>query len=271
MKIAVLGPKGTFSEKSALEYVKNNNLDAELIFFNSIDETVRALKDSSFAMSIVPLENSLDGYVQRTLDLLLEERVYIVEETKLPIHYKLVSKCNKNDIKRIYVQFKAQGQCNNVINSINNVEIINTQSNVISDNQMVEDNKYSASIVPLDLEVNENYFVYNNCEDIEDNLTRFIILKNGKKIIDKVKKDEITVPMYICPNDDKPGILFEILKTFAELNLNLASIISRPTKKAFRTYNFYIEIKTSSSNYDTTLEAIVKLKHRYDIKVLGIY
>ena len=46
-------------------------------------------------MSIVPLENSLDGYVQRTLDLLLEERVYIVEETKLPIHYKLVSKSNK--------------------------------------------------------------------------------------------------------------------------------------------------------------------------------
>lgn len=271
MKIAALGPKGTFSSKCALEYVKKNNLDAEIVLFNSIDETVKALNDSSFTMSIIPLENSLDGYVQRSLDLLLEENIYILGETKLPIHYKLISNCPKEDIKKIYVQFKAQGQCNNVINSINNVEIVNTQSNVISYNQMALDNFSCGAIVPIDLECDESYYSYLNVEDIEDNTTRFIILKKGKKIIDNIKNEEITVPMYICPNDDKPGILFEILKTFAELNLNLASIISRPTKKTFRTYNFYIEIKTSSSNYDVTLEAIVKLKQRYDIKVLGIY
>ena len=182
MKIAVLGPKGTFSYKCALEYVKKNNLDAELVLFNSIDEAVKALNDSSFSMSIIPLENSSDGYVQRTLDLLLEENVCILDETKLPIHYKLVSKCPKQDIKKIYVQFKAQGQCNNIINSIDNVDIVNTQSNVISYNQMCLDNTNCGSIVPLDLDVDSSLFSYPNVEDIEDNTTRFIVIKKGKKI-----------------------------------------------------------------------------------------
>ena len=107
-------------------------------------------------------------------------------------------------------------------------------------------------------------------EDLNDNFTRFIILKKGKRVVSKIKGNELMCPMFICPSSDRAGILFEILKTFAELNLNLTSIMSRPTKKKFGTYNFYLEVRTSSSNYDIMLEAIIKLKKNYDIKVLNL-
>ena len=270
MKIAVLGPKGTFCEMGAQEYLKSKKINSEIVFFSTIDESVKALNDSSFDFALIPLENSLDGYVQRSLDLLLEEEVYIVEEIKLPIHFKLVSNKSLKEINKIYVQFKAQGQCLNVINSFNNPEIVNTQSNTASYEMFLENSDNACAIVPSHLETNSVIFQKDNVEDLNDNFTRFIILKKGKRVVSKIKGNELMCPMFICPSSDRAGILFEILKTFAELNLNLTSIMSRPTKKKFGTYNFYLEVRTSSSNYDIMLEAIIKLKKNYDIKVLGI-
>lgn len=271
MKVAVLGPKGTFSDIGAQEYLKSKKIDGDIIFFSTIDESVKALSDSSFDIALIPLENSLDGYVQRSLDILLEEEVYITEEIKLPIHFKLVSNCKFEEINKVYVQFKSQGQCINIINKINNPKVINTESNTSSYEMFLKDNEKACAIVPFHLETNDALNKIDNVEDMYENFTRFIILKKGKRIVSKVKGNELMCPMFICPSSDRSGILFEILKTFAELDLNLTSIISRPTKKKFGTYNFYLEVKTSSLNYDTMLEAIIKLKKNYDIKVLGIY
>lgn len=271
MKISVLGPKGTFCDIAAQQYLKSKSLEGEIVFFSTIDESVKALNDSCFDIAIIPLENSLDGYVQRSLDLLLEEEVYIEEELKLPIHFKLISNSKLEEIKKIYVQFKAQGQCLKIIDNFNNPNVIITQSNVQSYDLFTKDTTNACAIVPEHLEISNVKLVLNNVEDLYDNSTRFIVLKKGKKIVNKIKGSEIMVPMFICPSSDKAGMLFEILKTFAELDLNLTSIMSRPTKKKFGTYNFYLEVRTSSSNYDVVLEAIVKLKLRYDIKVLGIY
>ena len=102
MKIAVLGPEGTFSEVAVKKYLNMNSLKGELIYFSSIEESVKALRYETIDLAIVPLENLLDGFVQLTLDLLLEEKVKIVSDIDVPIHFDLLGNVDKKeDIKRI--------------------------------------------------------------------------------------------------------------------------------------------------------------------------
>ena len=116
MKIAILGPKGTFTELALEKY--KDKIKEEYIcgYFSTINETVLAL-NNGYDMAIVPIENTLDGYVQRTLDLLLENDSYIIDQVTVPVQFKLVSDYPLNELENLYVQFKAMGQCNNFINS----------------------------------------------------------------------------------------------------------------------------------------------------------
>lgn len=131
MKMAILGPKGTFSELAYLKYQEKTNCPFSCGFFNTIDETIKSLYNG-YDYAIVPIENTLDGYVQRTLDLLLEENIYIVDQVTIPISFKLVSNTKIEEIDNLHVQFKAYGQCINFLNNYHNIKFINTDSNVTS-------------------------------------------------------------------------------------------------------------------------------------------
>ena len=73
------------------------------------------------------------------------------------------------------------------------------------------------------------------------------------------------------PQEDRPGILYDILKAFYNNNINLVSIMSRPTKKNMGTYNFYIELSGDIEEKDIILKTIDEIKMNYDLKLLGIY
>lgn len=92
-------------------------------------------------------------------------------------------------------------------------------------------------------------------------------------IINHNKKDAVRVriPVYIMPREDRPGILFEILREFYENKINLISIMSRPTKQGMGTYNFYIEIDSLYEKVDMILKSLEQLSAEHDIKILGIY
>lgn len=83
--------------------------------------------------------------------------------------------------------------------------------------------------------------------------------------------NKIRVPVYIIPKDERPGVLFEILRSFYEKNINLISIMSRPTKQEMGTYNFYVEIEGEPSQAGMILETLSDISKRNGIKLLGIY
>lgn len=284
MKIAVLGPKGTFSDKAYLEYEKKHkDITFEPEYYPTIDEVFSAVCPGDCQMGIVPVENTLDGYVQRTLDLLLEKELQIVDENMVEVQFSLVGNvCSIEEIEKLYVQFKANGQCRQFINSLNHVKIISTDSNMESFYKL-EDEKGAAAIVPAHItETERDRFVVGNVTDASNNHTRFLIIKKGNVDSDRVrefkcandimgKKGKVRVPVYIMPATDRPGILFEILKSFNEKQINMISIMSRPTRQELGTYNFYIEIDGVYSQLDVIIETLRDMKEFNDIKILGIY
>lgn len=293
MKIAVLGPQGTFSDKAYLEYRKhceNTGADfdeLEPVYFPTIDDVFYAVcpEDEATAgnrdedictLGIVPIENTLDGYVQRTLDLLLERDVYILDENKVSVQFALVGNVNQlSEIKKLYVQFKANGQCRRFINSLNGVEIITTDSNMES-YYKIGNEAGAAAIVPKHIADEEkDRFVIENVTDADKNHTRFVVFKCGAFDEQNVAKSDaeckVRIPVYIMPSTDRPGILFEILKGFYEKQVNLISIISRPTKQKMGTYNFYLEIDGLYEQLDEILGILRQIQVHNDIKILGVY
>lgn len=284
MKIAVLGPKGTFSDKAYLEYKNETeeSIDSDIlepIYFPTIDEVFNAVSSDAeniCDLGIVPIENTLDGYVQRTLDILLEQDVFILSENKVPVQFSMIGNISDiSEINKLYVQFKTNGQCRKFINSLHGIDIITTESNMESFYK-IENEAGAAAIVPRHIaETEKDRYVIDNVTDADKNFTRFVIIKRGAADISKNVNTEtdvkVKVPVFIMPATERPGILFEILKEFHDRQINLISIMSRPTKQEMGTYNFYIEIDGFSSQLDLIIEAIEKIKKYNDIKILGIY
>jgi prephenate dehydratase len=284
-KIAVLGPEGTFCDSACRKYRKSSGLDLNPVYCSSIDEIFDSVNRGDCEWGIAPIENTLDGYLQRTLDLLLENDLRIVAENIVFVQFSLVANVKDvEDIKKLYVQFKANGQCRGFINSLNGVQIISTESNMES-YYKIGDEEGAAAIVPHHIadEEKSDRLIIDNVTDAKKNHTRFVVFCKGSMreyISNEVEKlsrpdesdsDKIRVPAYIIPKDDHPGILFEILRSFYEKSINLISIMSRPTKQEMGTYNFYVEIEGEPSQSEMILETLSDISKQNGIKLLGIY
>ncbi len=269
MKIAVLGPTGTFSESALVKYEKVTGKSFDREFYNSIPATFFAVgKDCD--LGIVPVENTLDGYVQRSLDMLLEQDLHIIDEVIIPIKFSLVSNLKvESDIKKVFVQFKASGQCLKFLNSLNNVEIVTTQSNTESYELFLKEKENSCAIIPHYMLVPNGCFHIEDVTDSTNNFTRFFVVQKANEVACKSKN--IKVSMYILSNEDKPGLLYSILEKFYKNKINLCSIISRPTKKNLGTYNFYIELSGKYEEKGIIENALEELTSEFSLKILGIY
>lgn len=270
-KIAVLGPRGTFSDSACTEYTKESGEDLERIYFPTIDEAFHAV-GKGCDMGIIPIENTLDGYVQRTIDLLSEEKVYIKKEITIPVQFSLLANCGKKeDIKRVFVQFKANGQCRRFLDTLTGVEIITTSSNMESFYSLGEGKGCDGAVVPAHIAKEaKNPLVIENITDAESNYTRFVVVEAGEELCVE-KNKPFKAPIYISPETDRPGMLFEILEGFNKNNINLVSIISRPTKKEMGTYNFFMEINCGYDKKDDVLSIIEALRKNYGVKIMGMY
>lgn len=275
-KIAVLGPVGTFSECAAKKYIDAYHLDMEPIFYDSIDETFHAVgKECKYGL--IPIENTLDGYVQRTLDLMLEMDVVVVDEIIVPVQFSLVSNApDPAEIKKLHVQFKANGQCRSFINTLKGAKINITESNMESYNLAREGREGEAAIVPAHVDATGFAYFDRNVTDMSDNYTRFIIVKDmshdpGSRLKKPRREGTMKIPVFVSPLVDRPGMLFDILRTFNERRINLTAIMSRPTKKIMGTYHFYMEIDAYSEDFDTIMEAAKLIDVKYNLKIMGAY
>ena len=271
-KIAVLGPEGTFSDSAAKEYLKSEGVVMESIYFSTIDEAFHSVgRECDYG--IIPIENTLDGYVQRTIDLLSEENVHIVKEILIPVQFSLLADCvSIDEIRQLFVQFKATGQCRRFVDSLKGVSVVATQSNMESYYRFKNGIRGDAAIVPAHIAKGDVAGLkMDNVTDSESNFTRFIVIEPGESRVKLESGRQFKASVYITPEVDRPGMLFEILSAFYDNHVNLVSIISRPTKKEMGTYNFYIETKGGFGEKDAVIKALNKINRNYGIKVMGIY
>jgi len=269
-KIATLGPAGTFSELAVKKYEQLIDNNIEMIFYNTIRKVFNSIGNEC-EIGIIPIENTLDGYVQPTLDLLSKTDLNILYEIVIPIQFAFVGNNHMLNINKIYAQFKTQGQCCEFLEKVDNVKIITTESNGESFKQVKKEILGEGAIIPKHTLINKKSFAFTieNVTDSEENETRFIVLANHfvKYDINKQYKTSIV----IMNSTDKLGALSNILNEFAQRDINLTSIISRPTKKGLGKYYFFIDIDGHYPENRNIKQAIDKIQESNLVKVLGSY
>lgn len=270
VNVGVLGPKGTFCDLALSKCLKQLGInESNINYFPTISKVAKHIDENDY--SVLPLENSLDGYVQETLDALLNKNCHIICDLVIGVDFAFVSfEKDIKSIKKLYVQFKAYGQCLEFINN-NNFEIYQTGNNVESLEKMINDSKETGAIIPLHLLENIKNDIELKIEhviDRENNYTRFVLLGNGEAFL----KDEMKCSLWICAKSDTPGTLSNALKIFQEHQINLTCIMSRPTKNELGTYNFYVEfmVESEKEKLDKIIDDLEK-EDAFEVKLLGVY
>jgi chorismate mutase/prephenate dehydratase len=261
MVIGYLGPKGSFCYEVAFKKTKNTNL---LLPLTTIVSVFEALEQGKIEYGIVPIENSIHGTVNETVDGLNKFDLKIIEELNLKIHHNFCSlEKSIKDIKKIYSKDVAYNQCKLFLknNNLQDVEFIP----VVSTSKGAELTSKENGVATICSAMAGKFFnvpvLFKNIEDTKDNETKFILLSknndnlNGKKISIIVKINNV------------PGSLFDFLQKFKNQNINLTKIESRPdiNDKKFN-YWFYIEFEGDINNKN--IKDILQDKR---IKFLGCY
>jgi len=269
MKIAVLGPKGTYCDVALDIYLDKIKGTCERVFYPSIIKTAKAVDLDTLA--ILPFENTLDGFVMESLDRIILQNLTIIDQVKLDIDFAFVTNAKSvEDVKTCYCQFKAYGQCLDFIQAYD-FNVIKTESNVESADLLDKaDNTYGA-IIPYHVLKSR---IYNtkipHIADSKNNETRFFIVKKEKDTV--IKKGKLNSSLVVFSKEDRPGLLYDILSKFHDKDINLNSILSRPSKEDLGKYNFYMECTLTDSDIDKLYTLVMELKNEnFEIEILGIY
>lgn len=287
MKISTLGPVGTFSDLATRKYL--SSIDAgcyddtncssisyfdSITYFDSIKSVLASLQTEA-DIAIIPVENFSEGFIPQVLDFLVDNELSIIAEILLPIKFSFLSnESNSCNIKKLFVQFVTKGQCSEFIESLSkgdtDIEIVTTESNISSLERLRMDAAESGAIAPLGaFDANEFATIVENVNDFQDNKTRFLVLsKNG--IGDKKSDVQYKSSVIVLDDNDRPGLLEGVLSSFSKRGINLTSIISRPTKKEFGKYHFFIDFD-GSINESEVESAILEIKSNNKLKFLGSY
>lgn len=270
-KIAYLGPHGTFTEEALNKFVKDTE-KIEKKPYNTVVEVIKSVDRGHADEGLVPIENSIEGSVNITLDVLtFESEAKIIGEVTIPVRHSLIGKKNIKfkDIKKIISHPHATAQCRKFLSTnLKDAEIIAANSTAEAvkilkkenDNVAAIGTKIAAKIYGLEV-------IENDIEDNKGNKTRFVFI--GSKIQPKTGNDKTSIVCFL--KEDRPGSLYNILREFARRNINLTRLESRPAKKNLGDYVFMIDLDGHLHD-DNIFEAIEVLRRSvYIVKILGSY
>ncbi len=262
-KVAYLGPIGTFTHQATQSRFGSIK---DYIPLGSISSVFKAVDSDRATYGVVPIENSSDGVVGETLDLLGEYNLNIVSEIYMPIHHSFASLTTSIDtITKIYSKDKAFGQCREFLSEygLEDVEQIPVESTAKAAQLASQDKTSAAICLHIAAKINHLPIIYDNIEDKINNKTRFIVISKIKTL--KSNNDKTSI---LAKLSNAQGSLVRFLQEFDNEGINLSKIESRPSKtdKAF-SYWFYIDFDGHIE--DKNVKKI--LKRHNDIKLLGSY
>ncbi len=269
--IGFLGPGGTFSHEAVEAYKEEHNKSYVLKEYLSIRDVLYALKNKDVDEAIVPMENSLEGAINVTLDVLAkEEDMFISDEFIIPVNLNLVAKqgTSQKDIKVIMSHPQPLGQCRNYLNT-NFPEAVQLEENSTSKAaQRVVDGDGSAAAITSKIaaKLYGLEILQKNVQDVENNRTRFVIISRTLK--SRTGSDKTSI---VFSTDNKPGSLYRILDIFSLWDINMTRIESRPSKIALGQYIFFVDIDGHIEDPDV-YDALTMIKRKTSFyKFIGSY
>jgi prephenate dehydratase len=239
-KYAYLGPAGTFTEAALLQITNQDDL---LTPYANVTAALDAVRNGECAKALVPIENSVEGVVARTLDeLAMGKPLVITAETTLPVSFALMSlpATEKANIKSIATHPHAESQCRTFIaKNFPHAEVIETASTAAAA-QGLAAGKYDAAIASPAAAKNYGLkIIAENIGDNENAITRFVLVEAPGEQPKATGTDRTSLAVFIAI--DHAGALLEILTEFAKHDVNLSFIQSRPTGRELGHYHFIID------------------------------
>ncbi|MEE9199114.1 MAG: prephenate dehydratase [Dehalococcoidia bacterium] len=267
-KIGYLGPPGTFTEEAALLY----DSKAQLVPFPTISGVGAAVVTGMVEEGLVAIENSIEGSVTDTLDLLIQESsLAIKQEIVLPIrHCLLVTPGGAaNAIKVIYSHPQALAQCRRFLERCFPKAQLEAALSTAAAVEEIKNSDGSAAAVAT-RRAAQLYGVEILAHDIQEtssNVTRFVVLSST----DHPPTGSDRTSLWFSFADDRPGLLVAVLGQFAQRNINLAKVESRPSKESLGQYIFLLDLDghREESPVREALQEVEKTCSR--LKILGSY
>ncbi len=270
LSIAFLGPLGTYSEEAAL---KQFGLGRSAVVCGSIDEVFRTLEANQADYGVVPVENSTEGAIGITLDLLLSSPLKICGEITLPIHHCLLSKQDDiSQISHVFSHSQSLSQCHEWLNKT----LPGAQREAVTSNaraaQMIHDlvstdGTFAAAIASKRAaELFNLHVLAENIEDDPKNTTRFLVL--GKHDVAASGTDKTSIVM---TTKNKPGAMIDLLEPLSRHGVSMTKLESRPSRQSLWDYVFFVDIEGHQTDVKVQA-ALQELQARASfLKVLGSY
>ena len=267
IRVSYLGPEGTFSEQAVRKHF-GRAVDALPV--PSVDEAFRRCESGGAHFTVVPAENSTEGVVGRTLDLLVTTPLRICGEIELRVQQNLLSKADSlRTIRKVYSHSQSLAQCNGwLAQNLPGVERVPVASNAEAA-QRASSEEGAAAIAGE--AAGERYRLNALARSIEDdpnNTTRFLVL--GRVDPSPSGRDRTSLVMSA---ENKPGAVHALLTPLAEHKVSMTRIESRPaaTRSALWEYMFYIDVEGHQKD-EPLAKALAELKRLAPyLKVLGSY
>lgn len=264
LKVAYLGPEATFTH---LASIKRFGSQVGYVPCNSISEVFTEVEKGNADYGVVPIENSVEGAVSHTLDMLVDSDLKICAQIILDVSHNLLANCHKGRIKRVYSNPQVFGQCRIWLQeNLPLAEKVDVSSTTVAA-QIAAREKNSACIASLlAAAVYKLKVIAKGIEDSPHNITRFLVI--GKADVPQSGADKTSILFSI---KDKVGALHDMLLPFKKYKINLTKIESRPSKKKAWHYYFFVDLEGHRDNARVK-KALTELERQARfLKVLGSY
>ena len=265
LKVAFLGPEGTFTHAAALKHFGHS---VQTVALAGIDQVFHQVQSRACQYGVVPIENSIEGIINHTLDLLINSSMKVSGEVELRIHQNLMSKADTlTGIKKIYSHQQSFAQCRYWLDThLPGIERIPISSNAEAARIAALDPTVAAIAGEAAANLYQLHILESNIEDDSDNTTRFLIIADKDAQPSGEDKTSLLFSM-----SSKPGALLRMLSCFADNNINMTRIESRPSRKGLWEYVFFVDVD-GHRRHAHVAEAITRLESEAAmVKILGSY
>ncbi len=281
MKIAFLGPEGSYSNLAAKEFLKSEATGKclagdwdECVPFRNFPDVLAAVENGRVEAAAIPIENSIQGGVSQNLDLLQDATdLYAVKEIVLRVDHRLIYKqgVKPSEIGRVYSHRQALDQCANYLSKeMPFASLRETESTGFGLSRAFEDESgKSAAIAGAHVEnLRSGFIMGEECiSDEKNNYTHFLLIKKGRAALPS--ESQRIFFSAVCLH--KPGSLLALLQLIAKSDINMTKIESRPVKNSPGEYRFFIEADCNIADAEVREMLSLIQSNTLECKLLGAY
>lgn len=265
MKIAFLGPEGTFTQTAALKHFGRS---VHSIPLATIEQIFHDVESASADYGVVPVENSTEGIVSHTLDSFVNSPLKICGEIELRIHHHLLGAgADMSAVKRIYSHQQSLAQCRAwLATHLAGVECLPVSSNAEAARRAEQEPGTAAIAGNTAAEIYHLKLLASNIEDEANNTTRFLVI--GRQATLPSGNDKTSL---LITTSNRPGALYRLLEPFGRNGIGLTRIESRPSRQGAWDYVFFMDVEGHAKD-NSMVKALNELETQASlVKILGSY